>query len=77
MLNRKLSTGFSPQGGAESHEMRRRIAGCRERLRRGRAAQTIARRAPEPFDGPATGEAEAVCPPAHAAHGEEETEREP
>jgi len=76
MLNRKLSPDFPPGGGQELDEMRRRIAGCRERLRKNRAARTIARRAPEPFDGPATGEAEAVRPPAHAAHGEE-TEREP
>lgn len=55
-------------------EMKRRIAGCRERLRRNRATQRIAERCAAPELGRATG-GEGVASPAHEAHGKE-SERE-
>jgi hypothetical protein len=56
-------------------EMRRRIADCRERLRRSRAAQRISLTCAAPSEGSAQGEAEAWDSPAFEAHGEE-TRRE-
>ena len=75
MPSRKLAVSFSSGDGGEVEEMSRRIAGCRARLRKGRAARTMNLRAPESGEGQATGEAEASGSPAEAARGEE-TERE-
>ena len=41
---------FPPRDGYLGGEMRRRIADCRERLRRGRAARRIAGRASSPAE---------------------------
>ena len=48
MQNNKVSANLVQDGAFEGAEMRRRIAGCRERLRRNRAAQRIAERIAEP-----------------------------
>jgi len=45
MRNQKTPFGFSTRDGYEEGEMRRRIADCRERLRRERAARKIIARA--------------------------------
>ena len=51
MRNQRLLVGSSPCEGYQVTEMRRRIDGCRERLRRNRAARRIAERAtPHTFE---------------------------
>jgi hypothetical protein len=45
MMTQKALVNPSHGEGAHGEEMRRRIADCRERLRRGRAARRIAERA--------------------------------
>ncbi|HWS55979.1 MAG TPA: hypothetical protein VN282_22765 [Pyrinomonadaceae bacterium] len=59
MRNHKAQAIPAHGGGHEGAEMRRRIADCRERLRRKRAARRIAERASPQFgvltaDGPET-----------------------
>jgi len=48
MRNQRLLVGSSPCEGYQVAEMRRRIDGCRERLRRNRTARRIAERATPP-----------------------------
>lgn len=51
MRNQRMLAGSPPCGGYQVAEMRRRIDGCRERLRRNRAARRIAERAtPHTFE---------------------------
>jgi hypothetical protein len=45
MRNQRTLAGSSPCEAYQAAEMRRRITGCRERLRRNRAARRIAERA--------------------------------
>ena len=67
MRNQRMLAGSSPCGGYQVAEMRRRIDGCRERLRRNRAARRIAERAtPHTFET-----AEELPPMALAAAGAE------
>lgn len=73
MQNHRAAAGAGDAHGGQL-EMRKRIAGCRERLRRNRATRRIAERCAAPEGGRATG-AEAFASPAHEAHGKE-SERE-
>lgn len=51
MRNQRVLAGSSPCEGYQVAEMQRRIEGCRERLRRNRAARRIAERAtPDTFE---------------------------
>lgn len=51
MRNQRMLANSSPCEAYQGAEMRRRIDGCRERLRRNRAARRIAERAtPETFE---------------------------
>jgi hypothetical protein len=50
MRNQKAPLSFSPHVSFQGDEMRRRIADCRERLRRGRAARRIAGRESSPAE---------------------------
>ena len=51
MRNQRTLAVSSPCGSYQVAEMRRRITGCRERLRRNRAARRIAERAtPHTFE---------------------------
>ena len=51
MTKQRMLAGSSPCEGYQVAEMRRRIDGCRERLRRNRAARRIAERAtPNTFE---------------------------
>ena len=51
MRNQRMPAGSPPCEGNQVGEMRRRIDGCRERLRRNRAARRIAERAtPHTFE---------------------------
>ena len=51
MRNQRMSAGSPPCEGYQVPETRRRIDGCRERLRRNRAARRIAERAtPHTFE---------------------------
>ena len=51
MRNQRMSAGSSPCEGYQVAEIRRGIDGCRERLRRNRAARRIAERAtPHTFE---------------------------
>jgi hypothetical protein len=50
MRNQKAALSFSPRLGYQGEDMRRRIADCRERLRRGRAARRIAGRESSPAE---------------------------
>jgi hypothetical protein len=51
MRNQRMLAGSSPCEGYQLAEMRRGIDGCRERLRRNRAARRIAERAtPHTFE---------------------------
>jgi hypothetical protein len=51
MRNQRMLAGSSPCEGYQVAEMRRRIDGCRERLRRNRASRRIAERAtPHTFE---------------------------
>lgn len=51
MRNQRMLAGSSPCEGYQVAEMRRRIDGCRERLRRNRAARRITERAtPHTFE---------------------------
>jgi hypothetical protein len=50
MRNQKTPVGFSPRDGQQGAEVRRRIADCRERLRRERAARRINARATSSAD---------------------------
>ena len=45
MTNQRMLAGSTPCEGYQVAEIRRRIDGCRERLRRNRAARRIAERA--------------------------------
>ncbi len=76
MLRRNLSLAFSHADGQQIEEMRKRIACCRARLRKGRAERRIARRASAHRGLRATGEAKVLSLPAQMTQGEE-TEREP
>lgn len=59
MRNQKAPLmSFSPRMSCQGDEMRRRIADCRERLRRGRAARRIAGRESSPAEILAAGEPE-------------------
>jgi hypothetical protein len=63
MRNQRMLAGSSPYEGYQLAEMRRGIDGCRERLRRNRAARRIAERAtPDTFET-----AEELPPTAHAS----------
>ena len=64
MRNQKAPFGFSPRVSYQGDEMKRRIADCRERLRRGRAARRIAGRESSPAEILPTEEAEMVGPSA-------------
>ena len=65
MRNQRMLAGSAPCEGYQVAEMRRGIDGCRERLRRNRAARRIAERAtPHTFES-----AEEPPPPALAAAG--------
>lgn len=72
MREHGASVNFSAGGGCQVLEMRRRIAGCRERLRRNRAARRIPERATPPTEPSAerAPEAALACAPARDA-GEE------
>ena len=75
MHNRQATPRDAHTDGGHD-EMSRRIAGCRERLRRNRATHTIAQRCAAPdSDGRATGEDTGFESPARRAHGKE-SERE-
>ena len=51
MRNQRTLAGSSPCEGYQVAEIRRRVDGCRERLRRNRAARRIAERAtPHTFE---------------------------
>ena len=51
MRNQRMLAGSAPCGGFQVAEIRRRVDGCRERLRRNRAARRIAERAtPHTFE---------------------------
>jgi hypothetical protein len=51
MTNQRMLAGSAPCEAYQGAEMRRRITGCRERLRRNRAARRIAERAtPHTFE---------------------------
>ena len=51
MTNQRMLAGSAPCEGYQVAETRRRIEGCRERLRRNRAARRIAERAtPHTFE---------------------------
>ena len=51
MRNQRMLAGSTPCEGYQVAEIRRRIDGCRERLRRNRAARRIAERAtPHTFE---------------------------
>ena len=51
MTNQRTLVNSSPSGDYDGGEMRRRIADCRERLRRNRASRRITERAtPRPDD---------------------------
>jgi len=51
MRKQRMAAGSTPCEGYQVAEMRRRIDGCRERLRRNRAARRIAERAtPQTFE---------------------------
>lgn len=60
MRNQKAPLSFSPRMSYQGDEMKRRIADCRERLRRGRAARRIAGRESSPAEILAAGEPEMV-----------------
>ena len=67
MRNQRMLAGSSPCEGYQVAEIRRGIDGCRERLRRNRAARRIAERAtPHTFET-----AEELPPMALAAAGAE------
>lgn len=67
MRNQRTPAGSSPCEAYQGAEMRRRIDGCRERLRRNRAARRIAERAtPHTFET-----ADELPEPALAAVGTE------
>jgi hypothetical protein len=72
MRNRKALTSPSHAEGLNGVEMRRRIADCRERLRRKRAARRIAQRASPRIEGLAVeGPESALLAVAFGARGEE------
>ena len=51
MRDQRMLAGSSPCEGYQAAEIRRRVDGCRERLRRNRAARRIAERAtPHTFE---------------------------
>ena len=51
MRKQRMTAGSSPCEGYQVAEIRRRVDGCRERLRRNRAARRIAERAtPDTFE---------------------------
>jgi hypothetical protein len=51
MRNQRMAAASTPCGGYQVAEIRRRVDGCRERLRRNRAARRIAERAtPHTFE---------------------------
>ena len=51
MRNQRIAAGSTPCEGYQVAEIRRRVDGCRERLRRNRAARRIAERAtPHTFE---------------------------
>ena len=70
MPNRKAE-GFPRMNSHHQAEMSRRIADCRERLRRNRMTPRIDPGCAAPADGRAQGEAEAWDSPAFEAQGEE------
>ena len=73
MTNQRTLAGSSPCEAYQVEEMRRRIDGCRERLRRNRAARRIVERAtPHTFET-ADGTAELALAPAGAEVPGEET----
>jgi len=73
MRNQRTLVNPSPCEAYQTAEMRRRITGCRERLRRNRAARRIAERAnPHTLD-PAGELSELALAPAAGEVREEET----
>ena len=67
-----MLAGSSPCGGYQVAEMRRRIDGCRERLRRNRAARRISERAtPHTFETAEELPELALAPAGTEARGEE------
>jgi hypothetical protein len=72
MRNQRTLAVSSPFEAYQGAEMRRRITGCRERLRRNRAARRIAERATPHTYVPADEQPElALAPAGKDARGEE------
>jgi hypothetical protein len=72
MRNQRVRAGSSPCEEYQVGEMRRRIDGCRERLRRNRAARRIAERAtPHTFETAEESPALALAPAGTDVPGEE------
>ena len=73
MREQRTPVNFSTGGAYQMLEMRRRIAGCRERLRRNRAARRIPERATPPTElfAPEAPETALAC--ANVCDAEEET----
>ena len=73
MRNQRTLVNSSPCNGYQGSEMRRRIADCRERLRRNRAARRINERATPHTDDFASDEAKLSLACAGAEVREEKT----
>ena len=74
MRNQSTLVNASPCEAFQDAEMRRRITGCRERLRRNRAARRIAERATPHTFGPVEEVPEmALAPVARSVREEEES----
>jgi hypothetical protein len=72
MRNQRMPAGSTPWEGYQVAEMRRGIDGCRERLRRNRAARRIAERAtPHTFETAAELPERALLAAATEVRGEE------
>ena len=73
MRNQRMPVSSAPLGAYQAAEKRRRITGCRERLRRNRAARRIAERATPHTHVSAEELPEMALAPAGADVREEET----
>jgi hypothetical protein len=73
MRNQRMMVGSSPSEIYQGVEMRRRIAECRERLRRNRASRRIAQRATPQTDDLAAEVQELALATAGVGVREEET----
>ncbi len=71
MQNRRAALSFAHGGEHHTGELKRRIAGCRERLRRNRATHRIAEECAASHEGAATGEGNVQGSPALEARREE------